>query len=149
MTKKKDTTEEITEVQEEIGNEFEEKYLRALADYQNLERRIERDKELMIKIANSVLIIKLLPILDNLERAQVHLKDSGLEHVIRQFRDALATEGLSEVETEGTFDPEHHEALTEGEGEEGKILEVLEKGYKLGDRILRPAKVKIGKGNKE
>ena len=144
MAKKETKIEETVEA-EELTNEFEEKYLRALADYQNLERRIEREKDLLIKIASSVLVIKLLPVLDNLERAQVHLKDPGLEHVIRQFKEALATEGVSEVETNGDFDPTLHEAITHGDGPEGKILEVLEKGYKLGDRILRPAKVKIGK----
>lgn len=146
MSKKETKTEETLKTQQErVVNEFEEKYLRALADYQNLERRIEREKDLLVKIASSVLVIKLLPVLDNLERAQVHLKDAGLEHVIRQFKDALATEGVSEVETNGDFDPTLHEAITHGDGPEGKILEVLEKGYKLGDRILRPAKVKIGK----
>jgi molecular chaperone GrpE len=142
---KKETKIEETESEKQV-NEFEEKYLRALADYQNLEKRIEREKDLLIKIASSVLVIKLLPVLDNLERAQAHLEDPGLDHVIRQFKDALATEGVSEVPTDGDFDPTLHEAITHGDGPEGKILEILEKGYKLGDRVLRPAKVKIGHG---
>jgi molecular chaperone GrpE len=146
MAKKNDT--KITEHKEDgIGNEFEEKYLRVLADYQNLEKRTEREKELLVKLASSILAIKLLPVLDNLERAQGHLKDSGLEHVVRQFKDALATEGIYEISAANEdFNPEHHEAITQGEGAEGKVLEVLEKGYKMGDRILRPAKVKVGAG---
>lgn len=153
MTKKKEeaTIEEKIEAEQTpespVSDEFETKYLRALADYQNLEKRIERDKELLIKLASSVLVIKLLPVLDNLERAQAHLQDSGLDHVIRQFKDALATEGVSEIGAEEDFNPEHHEAIAQGEGEEGKVLEVLEKGYKMGDRVLRPAKVKVGKGS--
>jgi molecular chaperone GrpE len=148
MTKKKTDTTEQQEGLEMGGNGFEEKYLRALADYQNLERRIEREKELLVKLASSVLLIKLLPVLDNLERAQSHLKDSGLEHVVRQFKDALATEGVSEIKAEGEFNPELHEAITDSEGDEGKIVEILEKGYKIGDRVLRPAKVKVGKGSR-
>ena len=94
MTKKKEETtiEEKIEAEQTpestVSDEFETKYLRALADYQNLEKRIERDKELLVKLASSVLVIKLLPVLDNLERAQDHLQDSGLDHVIRQFKDA-------------------------------------------------------------
>src|SRR2546429_3266189 len=153
MTKKKEeaTIEEKIEAEQApespVSHEFETKCRGALADYQSHEKRIERDKELLINLASSVLVIKLLPVLDNLERAQAHLQDSGLDHVIRQFKDALATEGVSEIGAEEDFNPEHHEAIAQGEGEEGKVLEVLEKGYKMGDRVLRPAKGKEGKGS--
>jgi molecular chaperone GrpE len=125
--------------------ELQQKYLRALADYQNLEKRVEREKDLFVKFANSILILKMLPILDNLERAGEHLKDQGLDLVIKQFQESLSQEGIKEIEAAGAeFNPEIHEAIEKVPGEEGKVVEVLEKGYKLGDRVIRPAKVKIG-----
>jgi molecular chaperone GrpE len=139
-----------TEDKETKHQELEEKYLRALADYQNLVKRVEREKELFVKFANSVLILKMIPVLDNLERAEKHLKDQGLELVIKQFKEALAGEGVSEIEAEGrVFNPEHHEAIATGKGEEGRVTEVLEKGYKLGDKVIRPAKVKVGENKKD
>ncbi len=138
MDKEKKTTE---------NNELETKYLRALADYQNLEKRVEREKDNFVKFANAILILKMLPILDNLERAQETLKDQGIELVIKQFKEALSSEGVTEVEAEGKeFNPEHHEAVEKVEGEEGKVVNVIERGYKLGEKVIRPAKVTIGSG---
>lgn len=126
-------------------NELEEKYLRALADYQNLEKRVEREKETFVKFANAVLILKMLPVLDNLERASEHLKDQGIELVIKQFKEALSSEGVTEIEAAGqAFDPQLHEAVEKVSGEEDKVMEVVEKGYKLGEKVIRPAKVKVG-----
>ena len=140
MTKKEKTAQ---------SNDLETKYLRALADYQNLEKRVEREKDLFVKFANSILILKMLPILDNLERAQEHLKDQGIELVVKQFNDALISEGVTSIsDAGGEFNPELHEAVTHGTGEEGKVTEVLEKGYKLGEKVIRPAKVKVGQGDK-
>ena len=133
-----------------LDSELHQKYIRALADYQNLAKRVEREKELFVKFANSVLILRMLPVLDNLERAQEHLKDEGIDLVIKQFKEALSSEGVNEVEGIGSeFNPEIHEAIAHGEGEEGKVIEVFEKGYKLGDKIIRPAKVRVGKDLKE
>ena len=127
---------------------WEDKYIRALADYQNLEKRVEREKDGFVKFANVVLVLKMLPVLDNLERASKHLGDPGIELVIKQFKEALALEGVSEIPAEGAeFDPEHHEAIEKIAGAEGQIMEVLEKGYRLGDKVIRPAKVKIGGSN--
>jgi molecular chaperone GrpE len=121
------------------------KYLRALADYQNLEKRVEREKENFVRFANAVLILKMLPILDNLERANEHLKDQGIELVIKQFKDALSSEGVTEIEAVGAaFNPELHEAIEKISGEEGKVLSVVEKGYRLGEKVIRPAKVRVG-----
>lgn len=125
--------------------ELEEKYLRALADYQNLEKRVGREKETFVKFANAVLILKMLPVLDNLERAAEHLKDQGTELVMRQFKEALSSEGVTEIEAEGQpFNPELHEAVEKIAGEEGKVLAVVERGYKLGEKVIRPAKVRVG-----
>lgn len=125
--------------------ELEENYLRALADYQNLSKRVEREKETFVKFANAVLILKMLPVLDNLERASEHLKDQGIELVLKQFKESLSSEGVTEITAHGQeFNPELHEAVEKVKGEEGRVVEVLEKGYKLGEKVIRPAKVKVG-----
>jgi len=145
MTKKNKTDQ--LDNKENLQQELQEKYLRAVADYQNLEKRVEREKDNFVKFANSILILKLLPILDNLERAQHHLKDPGLDLVVKQFQEAVHSEGVSEITAQGTeFNPEHHEAISESDGEKGKVVEVVEKGYRFGDKIIRPAKVKVGSG---
>ncbi len=151
---KKDTKEkEIEELKQKL-EDFENKYRRALADYQNLEKRsIEQRKE-WIKSANRDLLLRLLPVLDTLILASKHLEDSGLAASIKQFEDVLRSEGVEKIETVGQeFNPQTMECVvTEqvdpsiGSGqEEGKVLEELQAGYVLYDRILRPAKVKVGK----
>jgi molecular chaperone GrpE len=95
---------------------------------------------------------ELLPVLDDLERALEAARDSGTRSVEegvrlvhRELKAALEREGLAEIETNGSFDPHVHEALLTqpSEAEEGSVLEVLQKGYKLGDRVLRPARVVV------
>ena len=98
---------------------------------------------------------QLLPVLDNLERALVAATEheeeqvlEGVELVLRELSDALRKEGLEEIETDGRFDPHVHEALLSqpSEAEEGSVIEVLQKGYRLGDRVLRPARVVVSQG---
>lgn len=139
MTKDKKTTEH---------KELEEKYLRAMADYQNLEKRVEREKDNFVKFANAVLILKMLPILDNLQRAGEHLKDQGIDLVIKQFKEALSSQGVTEINSRGTtFDPELHEAVDKVVGEEDKVIDIVESGYKMGEKVIRPAKVTVGGKN--
>lgn len=160
---------EITETEEEdieslkkaLAEEKEkaEKYLanwqRAQADFINFKKRTEQEKEENIKFANASLMASLLPVLDDLERAldSVSGKLSGLtwvngiELIYRKFRSILESQGLSQIEAKGKdFDPTLHEAVLYEEGEEGKVIEELQKGYKFHDRVIRPAMVKVGKG---
>ncbi|OGD90274.1 nucleotide exchange factor GrpE [Candidatus Curtissbacteria bacterium RIFCSPHIGHO2_02_FULL_42_15] len=120
---------------------------RALADYQNLERRIDEERRLLSALSSALLCGKLLPVLDNLENAQKHLKDEGLEMVIKQFNDVLESEGVEEITAEGSpFDPNFHEAVEILESEkDGVVLKVLAKGYKINDKVLRPAQVAVGR----
>lgn len=126
---------------------------RALADYANLQRRIEQDKLQIADHLKSMFIVKLLPVLNNLEVSlKVLAKEAsagarqGLEISISQFKKILQDWGVEEIKTEGEFDPQLHEAIEVVEGkEENKITQVLEKGYRLGDKILRPARVKVEK----
>jgi len=133
---------------------------RAAADYQNLKRRAEKEREEYGRLATASLIINILPLLDDLERAlrSVDMRLAGLTWVdgigliYRKFQAVLEAAGVSEIKAEGeTFDPNVHEAVMYGEGEEGKVVAEIQKGYRLGDRVVRPAMVVVGKkaGQKE
>lgn len=130
--------------------ELEEKWKRALADYHNLERRVEKDKREFVKFANTVLLDKLLGVLDGLEQAEVHLKDKGLNMALDQFRSVLQTEGVAEIKAKGEkFDAETMDCAEVVKGPKNVVMKVINKGYKLNDHVLRPAKVKVGQGNKK
>lgn len=141
MAKKKNIT------QNKDHQELEDRLKRTLADYQNLERRIEEERKLLSRLSSVLLIEKFLPVLENLESAQKHLGDQGLELVIKQFKDILAAEGVEEIAAEGQeFDPKFHEAIEAQVGEEdNKVAKVLTKGYKIEDKVIRPAKVVVSK----
>lgn len=129
--------------------EFENKWKRALADYQNLEKRFEKEKKEFVKFSNAALLDKLLSVLDDLERAEMHVKDKGLSIAVDQFRSVLKTEGIEEIKAlNKDFDPESMDCLEVVKGKENKVIEVVEKGYLLNSKVLRPAKVKVGKGKK-
>lgn len=127
--------------------ELEERLKRTMADYQNLERRIEEERKLLSKLSAMLLVEKLLPVLDNLGNAQSHLKDEGLEMVIKQFKEILTQEGVEEIEAIGqSFDPNLHEAVEAQAGENDNIVaRVVAKGYKIEDKVIRPAKVVVTK----
>ncbi len=131
---------------------------RVAADFDNYKKRVARDQASVVARAHERLVKELLPVLDDLERAleaaaehEEAKLEEGVALVERQLRSTLAKEGLEEVDTEGHFDPHVHEALLAqpSEADEGDIIQVLQKGYRLGDRILRPARVVISAGVEE
>jgi len=138
----------IGDLQKQI-DELTNNWKRALADYQNLEKRVMAEKQEFGNYANRELILKLLPVLDTLEKLETHLKNEGLTLVLRQFRDILTKEGLEKIEVLGKdFDPEEMECVdvVEGdEGREGKVVEETRPGYKFKGKILRVAQVVVGK----
>jgi molecular chaperone GrpE len=128
---------------------------RVAADFDNFRKRTARDQQALVARAAERLVKELLPVLDDLERALVAAAEheeaqleEGVRLVHRELAEVLAKEGLVAVETDGKFDPHEHEALlTQPSGaEEGAILEVIQKGYRLGDRVLRPARVVVSAG---
>jgi molecular chaperone GrpE len=147
---------EETEAVDELAAAQQERdeYLDALqrlkAEFDNYRKRVARDQQELAARAHERLVKELVPILDDLERALAHESDleEGVRLIHRQFSDALAKEGLTEVPTDGKFDPHTQEALLSqpSEAEEGTVIEVLQKGYRLGDRVLRPARVVISAG---
>jgi molecular chaperone GrpE len=125
---------------------------RLAAEFDNYRKRVARDQEALVGRATERLVKELLPVLDDLERAleaaERHEEaklEEGVTLVHRALADALRKEGLAEIETDGPFDPHVHEALLSqpSESEEGSVIEVLQKGYRLGDRVLRPARVVV------
>ena len=129
---------------------------RVAADFDNYRKRAARDQQSLVARAHERLVKELLPVLDNLERAveageqheEAQLAE-GVALVARELRAALEREGLVEIETDGKFDPHVHEALLTqpSEAEEGSVIEVLQKGYRLGDHVLRPARVVTSQGS--
>ena len=137
-----------------------DEYLDALqrlkAEFENYKKRVSRDQAEFVTLASERLVKQLLPVLDDLERALEAAADheeakleEGVRLVHRSLADALAREGLVEVETDGAFDPHTQEALLAqpSEADEGAVIQVLQKGYKLGDRVLRPARVVVSAGS--
>lgn len=148
MAKKDENKPEKIDLKDQQITELTNDWKRALADYQNLCKRYEREKADFVQFANTNLILKLLAVLDHLEKAQEYLKDPGLELAVKQFKNVLTEEGLSEIEVLGKeFNPEEMEAVETVEGEAGKVLAIICKGYRLKDKIIRVAKVKVGKNN--
>jgi len=129
------------------SQEYKTKYLRALADYQNFEKRVAGDKEQLLKIANAGLILRLLPFLDSLDKAEMFIKDEGLKIVKVQFHKTLSEAGLEEIDVlNKEYDPYTAEVVDMVEGEkENIVVEVLRKGYKFHGNILRVAQVKVSK----
>jgi molecular chaperone GrpE len=154
----------IEELEERIAllererDELVDDVKRVAADFDNYRKRALRDQEALVARAHERLVKELLPVLDDLERAleaaeeheEAKLED-GVRLVHRELRDAMAKEGLVEIETDGEFDPHVHEALLTQPSEEaeGTILQVIQKGYRLGDRVLRPARVVVSQGSPE
>lgn len=145
MTKKKIDETIIDTLQKRI-EELEHQLKRALADYQNLEKRVQQERGEWIRSANKDLILRLLPALDTLLLAGKHVVDQGLALSIQQFLDALKEEGVACVETEGKdFDPLLMECVETQQGEENRVIEEVRAGYTLHGRVIRPAQVKVGK----
>jgi molecular chaperone GrpE len=156
-------TEERTEqeVQDEVDalaavtqerDDYLDRLQRLKAEFDNYRKRAARDQESFAARANEALVKELLPVLDDLERAldaaerheEAKLED-GVRLIYQAFSQTLRKEGLEEIETNGKFDPHVHESLLSqpSDEEEGSVIEVVQKGYRLGDRVLRPARVVI------
>ena len=142
----------IAELERE-RDEYLDSLKRLKAEFDNFRKRTARESAAQSARAGEALVKELLPVLDDLERALVAAEkheeaklEEGVRLVHRSLADVLVRAGLSEIETDGGFDPHVHEALlaqpVEG-AEPGSVVEVLQKGYRLGDRVLRPARVVV------
>jgi molecular chaperone GrpE len=140
--------QDVAEEQQEV---VDDRLLRLAADFDNYKKRAAREREEYVVLANERLLKELLPVLDDLERALNAAEDheeaqleEGVRLVHRSLASLLARNGVEEIATDGKFDPHVHEALLAQpaeDREQGDVLDVIQKGYKLGDRVVRPARV--------
>lgn len=141
------------------SEEYLANWQRAQADFINFKRRTEQERQDFNRFANANFILSLLPVLDDLERALSsmpptksvkHSWAEGIRLVERKFKTILEGQGVTSIQALGEpFDPNFHEALRQDKGKEGIVIEEFQKGYMLGDRVLRPAKVVVGNGSGE
>ena len=141
--------EKIADLENKLG-EMEKNWIRALADYKNLEKRVTKDKIALIEFANSVLIENLLPILDNFEMLVQHTENEGIKISIKEFVNVLEASGLNEIKvtTADKFDPKTMDAIESIAGEKNTVMEIIRKGYNFKNNQLRPVSVKVGNGEK-
>jgi molecular chaperone GrpE len=164
VTDEQSPPQEEQEVDERLAaveaerDDYLDQLKRVAAEFDNYRKRAARDQESLVARAHERLMKAMLPVLDDLERALVAAGEheeaklhEGVELVARELRSSLKREGLEEISTDGKFDPHVHEALLSqpSEDDEGAVIEVLQKGYKLGDRVLRPARVVVSEGQPE
>ncbi len=145
--------EERTKAEDYLAN-----WQRTQADFINYKRRNEQERAELNKFANSVLILGFLPILDDLERALESIPPrlaqltwiDGIRLIERKFRANLEAQGLSLIKALGEpFDPKFHEAVRQDKGKQGMVIEEVQKGYMLHDRVIRPTMVVVGDGDTE
>jgi molecular chaperone GrpE len=142
--------------QHDKAKELEDRLMRLQADFENYKKRAVKENEAVRENASAEVILKLLPVVDDFGIAMAHIDKAankevwhGMELVYNKLKDALKKEGVEEMKAVGErFDPYRHDALRQGEGEEGKIAEVIQKGYTLKGKVLRHAKVVVGTGKK-
>lgn len=155
------TPEQLEELKQRAGKADEnwDRLLRTTADFDNYKKRAAREKQEAIKFANEALLEKLIPVLDTFDMALVATQNNetgavqslraGINMVYQQLKSALGESGLEEIDASGqAFDPNLHEAISQKEAAdvpEGRVVQQLRKGYKLRDRLLRPATVLVSK----
>ncbi len=146
VKQKNKNTKINNELLQEKLSSLEEKLARSLADYSNLERRIESQRQLFVTLATTSILSKMIDVLDNFSLAQKHLNDDGLQIAIDKFNSALKAEGLEEINPVNLeFDPQSMECIEAVDGQENFVIEVKKPGYKLNGHIIRPAQVSVGK----
>ncbi|MBI2338123.1 nucleotide exchange factor GrpE [Candidatus Daviesbacteria bacterium] len=159
MTKKADKVQEL----EIKVNELEAQLKRAVADYHNLEKRVQEGRSELTRWGTGELLVKILPVLDHLDKALAGAAGDekqngwyqGVELAVKELQSVLQSEGLSQIAADPStssgqgvqFDPNLHEAVDTREGDDNIILEVVRKGYTLNGKVLRPAAVVVGRSN--
>lgn len=140
---------------EEAAQRFEDNWKRAAADLQNYKRRAEEERVEARRLASEAIIYNLLPVLDDFERAFATLDGrlrgmtwfDGIYLIYRKLQMLLENNGVKPIDAlDKPFDPMYHEAVQHADGEDGKVIAEVQRGYMLGERVLRPAMVVVGKG---
>jgi molecular chaperone GrpE len=153
-----DSLEKSLAEEKEKAEKYLENWQRAEADFSNYKKRVEQEKTELGNSLNSGLILNLLPVLDDMERALASLPPKlekqnwvdGIKLIHRKFQTILETQGIAPIEAVGKhFDPSIHEAVSQIEGQEGIVMQEIQKGYMLKERVLRPSLVVVGKSSTE
>jgi len=143
--KQDDLVQGLEEMKKQL-EELKNKYLRALADYQNLERRTQEDRDQTRIRASEFIIQRLLPVVDTFKKASEHIKDTGLDLAFKELAAVLEEQGVTRIEVVGKpFNPHEMECVEVVAGVDGIVIEEALPGYRIRDRILRVALVKVGK----
>jgi molecular chaperone GrpE len=154
----KESPEQALDAEKKKAAEYLASWQRTQADFINYKRRNEQERLEFNSFANAGLVRQILPVLDDMERALNAVPEEyagedwveGVRLVERKFKTILEGQGVKPITALGeTFDPNYHEALRQDKGKEGIILEEIQKGYMLNDRLLRPARVVVGNGKGE
>jgi len=133
---------------EQKAIELEDRLKRSLADYVNLEKRIESQRELFVTLATTAMVTKIIEVLDDLYLVYNHLQDPGLKMTIDKFVNVLKSERVEEIEALGQkFDPQNMDCIETIEGKKDEVIHIRKKGYKLNGHIIRPAQVAVGKSD--
>ena len=147
-----ETLKKQLEEAEAKASEYKDSWMRSQAEFQNYRKRIERDNDMLRAHMKGDIVKKILPVLDDLERALQNRPEneswaSGIELIARKFQGVLESEGIKKIEAEGKeFDPNFHEAISNEPSEEvesGHVIAVVQNGYMLGERVVRPALVRV------
>jgi molecular chaperone GrpE len=153
-----ETLEQALHEEQEKAEKYLANWQRCQADFVNYKQRAEQEKRETIDFANSALVSKLLPIMDDLERAfasiPAELDDSswteGIKLIYNKLKTTLEAQGLTEIKARGElFDPRLHEAVMQQEGEEGVVIEETQRGYKFREKVIRPSLVIVGNGEEK
>jgi len=135
-------------VLEQKAAELEDRLKRSLADYVNLEKRIDSQRQLFVTLATVSIITKMIEVLDDLYLTYNHLQDDGLKMTIDKFVNILRSEGVEEISAQDQeFDPQSMDCTEVVEGPKNKVISIRKRGYKLNDQVIRPAQVAVGKSD--
>lgn len=158
MDEEEKKSEEISNVETPVHEDFKDKYFRTLAEMENMRKRMQREKQEMLRFGIENAIAEFLPTIDHFEHAlrfadsassEVKSWATGFQMILSQFKEVLHNHGIAAFHSEGNlFDPDYHEAveiLETAEHQEGVILHEFTKGYKSPARVIRPARVKVAK----
>lgn len=161
-SKQADDSSAVAELRQRLAQaeaqaaDYKDQWLRATADYKNYKRRAETERAELIRSASAGLVLKVLPVLDDFERAIANIPTEitptawwgGTQLIAQKLRTIFESEGVTAIDALGAdFDPNLHEAVLyeDAEGHGGKVIAELQKGYRLRDRVLRPTMVKVGR----
>jgi molecular chaperone GrpE len=152
MVKTKKINPDLTVVKiqelEEKNLVLQDKLNRSLADYSNLEKRVESQRQFFVTLATTALMTKMIDVIDDFNLVYSHLQDSGLKMAIDKFLSTLKSEGVEEINPiDAKFDPETMECVEVINGEDQKVISIRKLGYKLNGHVVRPAQVVVGKSD--